>query len=59
MEISKTPKCGGGGPGGGIGMGKTSQNHNSGSLECCNRILIVDDNPFNVKSIELMLEHCF
>lgn len=27
--------------------------------DCCKRILVVDDNPFNVKSIEMMLEHCF
>jgi hypothetical protein len=23
------------------------------------KILVVDDNPFNVKSIKLMLQHCF
>ncbi|CDW74581.1 multi-sensor hybrid histidine kinase [Stylonychia lemnae] len=26
---------------------------------CCNRILVIDDNPFNVKSIQLMLQHCY
>lgn len=23
------------------------------------KILVVDDNPFNVKSIKMMLQHCF
>ncbi len=27
--------------------------------DCCNKILVVDDSPFNVKTLELMLEHCF
>ena len=27
-------------------------------INCCNQILLVDDNPFNVKSLKLMLEHC-
>lgn len=26
---------------------------------CCHKILIVDDNPFNVKSLQLMLQYCF
>ena len=26
---------------------------------CCYKILIVDDNPFNVKSLQLMLQYCF
>jgi two-component system, sensor histidine kinase len=28
-------------------------------MDCCNKILVVDDSPFNVKTLELMLEHCF
>ena len=26
---------------------------------CCNQILVVDDNIFNVKSLTLILQHCF
>lgn len=27
--------------------------------DCCNQVLLVDDNPFNVQSLALMLQHCF
>ena len=26
---------------------------------CCNQVLVIDDNTFNVKSLELILQHCF
>jgi CheY-like chemotaxis protein len=27
--------------------------------QCCNKVLIVDDMPFNVKSLEMIMTHCF
>ena len=27
--------------------------------ECCNKILVVDDQPFNVQALQMLLEFCF
>ena len=27
--------------------------------ECCNKVLVVDDQPFNVQALQNMLEFCF
>jgi CheY-like chemotaxis protein len=35
------------------------QNQNNKKHECCRKVLVVDDNPFNVKSTEMILKHCF
>jgi len=34
-------------------------NENPSEGKCCNPVLIVDDNPFNVMSLQMILEYCF
>ena len=43
----------------GYDLSPNNNNNSKKGKHCCHQVLVVDDNAFNVKSLELILQHCF